>query len=139
MPRAFVGILVGLLLPARAWAEDVGVTVAALNDPQAECRYLAQKVKQKNEAISLARDAVLNGILAMRAAIKAPKGEQPEKLKIADLVGEHVEAVGNLSLRAQSDAQTVEEVIAAKRGSVDQCKKELEKIPPPKEVKVPLE
>ena len=145
MRYAAIGIVTGiafgsiLLTAPWVWAEDVGAIVAALNDPEAECRYLAQKVKIQNEAISTARKFVALNIKAIKDVLKLPQGspEQLDKMKVVELIERQSDAAGNLSLQAQADVRTLEEVIRARRGSLDQCKAELAKVPPPKEVKVP--
>jgi hypothetical protein len=133
-------LLTGVVgLPTAGHAQDVGAIVAAFNDPQAECRYLAQKVSTQNEAISIVRELTVTHIQAMRAFNTARFGskDQKEKQKFSALAEVYAERAGDLSLQAQAEVRAIEEVIQARRGSLAQCQEDLSQIPPPKEVAVP--
>src|SRR5262245_46207730 len=106
--------------PPLVYAEDAGAIIAALNDPQAECRYLAQKTQEQNDAM-MVRELSTTYIKAARAVLKLPKGpKQYEQFKILEAMQQSQDRASDISLNRQAEVVTVEKVIKARRSSLDQ-------------------
>jgi hypothetical protein len=125
-------ISIVLSLPVVAVAEDVGTIVATLNDPQAECRYLAEKNFVQRTAQREYDEAMRKWSQATRAMEQAPKNSQERQnlSQAVEIVQDHAKQTGALARLAAGEVRTIESVIRARRGSLDQCQNELEKLPP---------
>lgn len=117
-------------------AEDAGSIAASLNDPRAECRYLAEKTYLKNVTLSASRLAIDEWIAAHHAALaKNAQGKKfEEKLAAVERANQVRLAAGRIFQQAQADVATVQSVILARRGTLDQCQSELLKVQPPKDI-----
>jgi hypothetical protein len=74
MKQLLIGI--ALSLPVATVAEDVGTIVATLNDPQAECRYLAERNFVQRTAQREYNEAMREWSQATQAVEQAPKNSQ---------------------------------------------------------------
>ncbi len=107
------------LLPSLGLAEDAGAIVAALNDPQAECRYLSQLWKTANIAKDLLNRSAdeANEITAYLRS--HPSFPSPEKYnRMHELKGE-LQARQLVMYRSLNDYATAKKVVQAKRGTQD--------------------
>lgn len=124
-----------------AWADDVRTTVAAFDDPVAECDYLAQTVETQNRGLSVVRELTELYIETINKAQALPVGSaaRDEKEEYARLIEQKKDGAMDLSLEADTNVAAVEEVIRAKRGSLEQCKEKRAKVPPPQKDDAPEE
>jgi hypothetical protein len=130
MKHLLIGI--ALSLPVAAVAEDVGTIVATLNDPQAECRYLAEKNFVQRTAQREYDEAMRNWSQATHALEQAPTNSQERQnlFQAVEVTQEDAQQTGASARLAAAEVTTIESVIRARRGSLAQCQKELEKLPP---------
>ena len=130
MKHLLIGI--ALSLPVVAVAEDVGTIVATLNDPQAECRYLAEKNFVQRTAQREYDEAMRKWSQATHAMEQAPKYSQERQnlFQAVEVTQDHAKQTGASARLATGEVRTIESVIRARRGSLAQCQNEIEKLPP---------
>ena len=130
MKQLLIGI--ALSLPVAAVAEDVGTIVATLNDPQAECRYLAEKNFMQRTAQREYNEAMREWSQATQALELVPKNSQERQnlSQAVEVAKDHAQQTGASARLATGEVKTIESVIRARRGSLEQCQNEFEKLPP---------
>jgi hypothetical protein len=129
MKHLLIGI--ALSLPVAAVAEDVGTIVATLNDPQAECRYLAEKNFVQRAAQREYDEAMREWGRATQALEEAPKNSQERQnlVQAVEVTQDHAQQTGASARLAAAGVRAIESVIRARRGSLEQCQNEIEKLP----------
>jgi len=137
--RVILLLGMGVLGVSFAWAEDARTAVTALDDPVAECRYLAQTVETQTRALSVVNELTELYIETVNQAKALPEESvaRTEKEEYARLIEQKKDAAMDLSLEADTNKATVEEVIRTKRGSLEQCKEILANVPSPEKDPVP--
>jgi hypothetical protein len=129
MKQLLVGVMISL--PVTVIAEDVRTIVAALNDPYAECRYLTEKRLAQRTALQEHHKATSEFIQATKAMENAPKYSQERKnlFQIVEITEDHTKQTGLISRLATRQVKTIENVIRARRGSLEQCQPKREQVP----------
>lgn len=113
---AIVSVVI-LLLPSRGLAEDVGTTVAALNDPQAECHYYEQCVRESVTTVRNMNKALTNAEQALAA------GDQATAAK---LLGEAKTSGDRFFTEEQKRCTSIQKAIESKHGALPSCMRETE-------------
>ena len=113
---AIVSVVI-LLLPSFGLAEDVGTTVASLNDPQAECQYYERCVSESITTVHNMNKALTSAEQALAA------GDQATARK---LFGEAKTSGDRFFTEQEKRCTSIQKAIETKHGALPSCIRDID-------------